>query len=77
MALIGARATPRLAVFLPRVWMSIRGIVESGNLLQLAIDRLRLPAREDVFVVEGICQKDLNAGRSTPTGSAHFTEQES
>jgi hypothetical protein len=64
LALIGARATPRLAVFLPRVWMSLCGIVESGNLLQLAIDRLRLPAREDVFVVEDFCQEDLNAGRS-------------
>jgi hypothetical protein len=50
LAMFGARATPRVAAFPPRVWMTSCGIVEPGvlNLLLLAIGRLRLPALEDL-----------------------------
>jgi hypothetical protein len=70
--LFGDLDTPRAKVFPPRVRMSTCGIVEPGvrHLLQLAIDRLRLPEREAVFVVEDRRQADRNAGRAVPTDSA-------
>jgi 3-phytase len=56
LAMFGTRARPRVDVFQPRVWISNCGIDEPDfhNLLQLAIDHLRLPAREDLIVLDAL-----------------------
>ena len=66
LASFDARATPHVAVFRPRGWMNILRVVESGadHLLPLAIDRLRLSPREDVFAVGEPGRDDLDADKA-------------